>query len=455
MIVQTLLHDGAVRIPSYLHKDCASNIRAACLAMCAENPILDSRMNSVSSSVLPDNPEILPLIRASAYILEKHGLGPVKFLAGFIVPKVLDEPRRDWHVDSWLWENPDVNRTIPPQVGILTYLDDAGVNSGRPLVIPGSHRREVYGHLSFMETKMPHPCEVGFTMSAGDALLLDARVTHGSAHNVISENRICLTLWFMLAFDNLSEQTRATTRYSTVPPNYKDCLGDLYPEYTGNLKPELHVKQAQFPITLRRIDALRHNLNDAAILKDIRSSEDSWIDKYDIYSWYRAIGCAKAPQRILEMGVRYGYAGYAMAMGAQWAGIDNLCYVGVDSEYDQIPSNSTAMENIKRLTDDATVLKISTLSPDEVTRAIASLPRSNSFDIVHVDADHSEDGIQRELALAKFWVKPDGLILVDDIDIPHVKKFTENFCLKYGIVPLHIPTMHGLFIINMKSRTLF
>jgi hypothetical protein len=60
--------------------------------------------------------------------------------------------------------------------------------------------------------------------------------------------------------------------------------------------------------TREKIESFKGTLTDVEIIGDARQPGDDWLDKYDIYSWYHAIGAVHNPTSILEMGVRYGYA---------------------------------------------------------------------------------------------------------------------------------------------------
>lgn len=416
----------------------------------------DYNNNSVSSTVLPDKPDFLHAIHRGVDVLKGLGLRDIKFLAGFVVPKRQGEMRRDWHTDSWMWEQTaDVWLEIPPQVGVLFYLDAAKEDGGAPLIIPSSHRREVLGHLDYLETKIKHPTEMVCEVNAGDALVLDPRTTHASQHNLHTPNRICLTLWYLVDYNNLSEQTKATARASTIDPSFKAQLGELYPEYAGVVASKPHSKKPQFPVTFERIDALRHGKTDAEIIGAAKAPGDDFIDMHETYTWYRAVGCAIAPRNILEMGVRYGYSAIALIEGTGWAGVESVSYLGIDSEFDGIASNEIALVNIqnrRRHPFGTAIVKVSTTNVDETNAAISG---HGIFDLVHIDGDHSADGILREISIAKTWVSPKGVILIDDLDIPHVRAAADKFCDDYGIQPVYLPTFHGMYVIDVRKRVIY
>src|SRR3990167_848191 len=204
-------------------------------------------------------------------------------------------------------------------------------------------------------------------------------------------------------------------------------------------------------IVLDLLRTLRHGKTDAQIIGDAKHPGDDFIDIHETYSWYRAIGCAKAPITILEIGVRFGYAGIALICGAVWAGVKSPSYVGIDAETDGIVSNTIALNNIIDACPvsrngasggTAYIIKANTRYVAAVNAAIAG----QLFDIVHVDGDHSIQGVQNELSIASAAINPTGWILIDDIDTPHIKDAADKFCKSHGIIPLHVPTFHGLYL---------
>lgn len=445
-----LLENGATRILLAFKPDI---LRRECSKLLPDAPSLDKNENSAAISVCPDNPIFLSAIYHGVGILKDMGFDGIRFLAGFIVPKWRGEQRRNWHVDSWLWESADAWKEIPPQVGILYYLDDAKLDTGALLVIPKSHRMEVHGHVDFVETKTPHIDERAMPVDAGDCIVFDPRTTHAVGPNTGIDNRICLTLWYILDIGNLTEQTRATISCSTVPIGYKKDLKSLYPEYTGDLAAKAHSKKPQFPICMQRIAELRHGKSDAEIIGGYKLPQDTFVDIHETYTWYRAIGAAKAPQSILEMGVRYGYSAIALIKGAKWAGVDDVKYVGVDCEYDGIVSNDIALGSIRDI--GGVTAKIINKNTSKLNAVNEEIIGEGVFDIVHIDGDHSPNGVKNELSIAKTWCRPSGLILIDDIDTPCVKEIADQFCAEYGIVPLVIPTFHGMYLVDIRKRTRF
>ncbi len=208
-------------------------------------------------------------------------------------------------------------------------------------------------------------------------------------------------------------------------------------------------------LTLDYIRGFRNGQTDAEIIGAAKQPGDEWfIDHHDTYGWYRAIGAAKEPKRILELGVRYGYALIAMARGAMNDDLHAMpVLTGVDSEFDGIESNTIAHRNIIHCVCYGhgagcphKILKLDTQILDPL-----SLVDRAPFDIIHVDGNHSVDGVQKELAIADALIAKDGWILVDDVDTPHVEKAALEFCARNSIKPVFIPTYHGMLCCPVKD----
>ncbi len=212
-------------------------------------------------------------------------------------------------------------------------------------------------------------------------------------------------------------------------------------------------------IDLEYIRSFRNGQTDAEIIGDAKQSGDEWfVDHHDTYAWYRAIGRAKKPKSILELGVRYGYALIAMAKGAMSDNLSDMPVLyGIDSEFDGIPSNKIARGNIIRHVCFGhgagcphKILKQDTQDTGETTRAILD-HTSGVFGITHVDGNHSPEGIRKELFLALMFTAYDGWILIDDIDTPHVFKAAVEFAAELEKNSVVIPTYHGMLLVDMGN----
>jgi len=145
------------------------------------------------------------------------------------------------------------------------------------------------------------------------------------------------------------------------------------------------------------------------------------------YADFAGLAKKYAPRRILEIGVRFGYSGYAMCLGALAAGMTNVEYVGMDAEYfsmNGVLSNVHAKNNLARLSGHvaATVLSVNT--------QLQPLPPSvlfSRFQLVNVDGDHSYDGCLKDMNAVWPLLDPGGIMIVDDTGMTDVKRAIETF----------------------------
>ncbi len=207
-------------------------------------------------------------------------------------------------------------------------------------------------------------------------------------------------------------------------------------------------------LTLAEVSKYAPGFTDAVIVGDAKQPGDDFVDVNHTYVWYRALAQVTAPRSILEMGVRYGYSGIAMLKGAQSAGIFNSDYVGIDGEVDGVLSNEIARRHLQVVNPrrgSVLIVKANTKDILNEPKSTLDLIRPAAFfDLVHIDGDHSPEGIITEFKLADYWVKPDGIIVVDDMDTPHVCTATVSWCRDHKKEFIIMPTVHGTAVIDMK-----
>ena len=60
------------------------------------------------------------------------------------------------------------------------------------------------------------------------------------------------------------------------------------------------------------------------------------------------------------------------------------------------------------------------------------LPTYNKkFDFIHIDGDHSTEGVYQDLLLCKGLLKPNGIMWMDDIELSSVKQGVNQFLEEY------------------------
>lgn len=129
---------------------------------------------------------------------------------------------------------------------------------------------------------------------------------------------------------------------------------------------------------------------------------------YDYYRTKFEIALRAKPQNICEIGVRWGYSAFsflAAAPAALYIGYDILA--GTHGGIRQTDTFAYAMDFLQEYFPQAQIVLI-----HEDTQQIQSLP--GRFDLIHIDADHSEKASRHDIKMAIEACKPEGLILVDD-----------------------------------------
>ncbi|MDB5387173.1 MAG: methyltransferase, cyclopropane fatty acid synthase [Planctomycetaceae bacterium] len=156
---------------------------------------------------------------------------------------------------------------------------------------------------------------------------------------------------------------------------------------------------------------------------------DSWRRCYEAkYALARLL----RPASILEFGVRAGYSAFAFLSACP-----NGRYVGIDNNSDTHGGFSGAIEHARSLLSgfEATIHQQSSTEymqefreGDETQQTEQPNPFP-SFELVHVDGDHSFHGCLGDLeAAVKFWPRA---ILVDDYwRIPEVHAACDRFAMK-------------------------
>lgn len=155
--------------------------------------------------------------------------------------------------------------------------------------------------------------------------------------------------------------------------------------------------------------------------------------QHTYYASYAGIARKYAPRHVLEIGVRFGYSGLALCLGALAGGAGRVSYVGLDAEffsdsarentYGLYRSNAVAAENFRRFCPEAE-------TEFHTCDTRLGLPESvlkQSFDLINVDGDHSYEGcygdLQRTWPLAALGC----VVVVDDLGMVDVKRAVEQF----------------------------
>ena len=149
----------------------------------------------------------------------------------------------------------------------------------------------------------------------------------------------------------------------------------------------------------------------------------------EYYGDYSGIAKKYPPRRILEIGVRFGYSGFAMCKGALAAGMQNVEYVGMDAEYFSGPtanqsynnyrSNAVAAENFRRFIPEVNTEFITINTQHEQFPPSVAF---SQFDLINVDGDHSYEGCLKDMTNCWPLLRDGGIMIVDDTGMVDVKQ---------------------------------
>jgi predicted O-methyltransferase YrrM len=178
---------------------------------------------------------------------------------------------------------------------------------------------------------------------------------------------------------------------------------------------------------------------------------DGWLSDADYYPLYYALFRTLAPAgratRLLEFGVRTGYAGVAFARAAQGA----ARYLGVDPNLyvrDGLELAGATFQILRSTLADFDFVLLEGYSWDaDIQR---SLLYSGPFDIIHIDGDHTLPGKLFDLELARRLIAPDGVILIDDYDHHTIVSDAVGRALALGWFNefAYVPTKRGLAVLR-------
>ena len=205
-----LRRDGYAVVRGLLSPEKVAQVREMAEATFARVKIEGDLAGTVD--ITHQNPLFRELIRHAPALAVLREYGNPYYFGHAVIHKPRQERRRNWHMDWWGWADAEASGgELPPQVGILYYLQDTGLEQGCLTVLPGSHRSPGDEQIHSLRTNANGACpgEVLVPVQAGDGILLDARCWHASQRNEVLDNRICLTLWYLLQYERLSPEAQA------------------------------------------------------------------------------------------------------------------------------------------------------------------------------------------------------------------------------------------------------
>lgn len=154
------------------------------------------------------------------------------------------------------------------------------------------------------------------------------------------------------------------------------------------------------------------------------------------YSWYSAIASQLWPERILEIGVRFGYSAIALC------GDLAEDYVGIDHEWWE-DSNVYAEKVIGEKCD----VNVTLLTANSQDLPEERLEGQDLFDLAHVDGNHTPGGMCHDLRLVDANLCDGGLIIVDDMKDRELYRYAVNFAGIRGYPVQYLPSLTGTLLI--------
>lgn len=176
--------------------------------------------------------------------------------------------------------------------------------------------------------------------------------------------------------------------------------------------------------------ALSAAMNTMRILKRVNPGDAYYenylgmIEKYkpkfyDVYQLLWAIGIARPPKRILEIGTRTGISLCQLLSAMSRKSIDAIESITCVDPFDQWTSPNLVRANLKYLNlPDAKPQILAMKSEDWFKNRAAQSSTGKlepAFDYILVDGDHSKPAARADLEAAGKLVESDGIIVFDDI----------------------------------------
>ncbi|MDQ3858819.1 MAG: phytanoyl-CoA dioxygenase family protein [Actinomycetota bacterium] len=194
---------------------------------------------------------VLGAARRIERVVDEVGASDIKWISGYVSVKEPRSPALWWHQDWWCWCHPVTFEPSAPQIALLCYFDKTDERTGALRVLPGSHRRSLPLHALLpdahahaegdLEASHPamsdHPDQVTVAASAGDAVVIDYRLLHGTHPNTQARRRDCLILNFAPSWRQLPADIRAHLIRHPAQPTEREKAGGamltLLPHFSG------------------------------------------------------------------------------------------------------------------------------------------------------------------------------------------------------------------------------
>ena len=246
---------GWLVIPGFLDAIEVETVRATLHSALAQpRPACMNRPGNDLVLLRWDEPVISQMLRSReriARLRELIGADDLRWLSGYISSKAPHSPALWWHQDWWCWDHPISFRRAATQVAVLCYLTDTTVGNGALRVLSGSHRQStpMHGHLpephgdEANRLAADHPAmmdcadQVTVPVRAGDAVVLDYRLLHGTHANTTAARRDCILLSFIVDWLRLPNELKAHCAMHPALPRDDEAEAVMASVYAGVLPP--------------------------------------------------------------------------------------------------------------------------------------------------------------------------------------------------------------------------
>jgi hypothetical protein len=222
-LAHSLDHDGFAVVGGFLEAEellearrlVERALQAPCEQACRRphNELFPLRWNSPLVQLLLGSDR---RVRSLADISDADDL---RWISGYISIKEAHSPPLWWHQDWWCWDHPVSYRRAPAQLATLCYLTATSVQNGALRILPGTHHRSapIHAHLPEAHTELAetldpshialsdHPDQLTLSLRAGDAVVMDYRLLHGTHANESAMRRDCVILNFAPSWRRLPD----------------------------------------------------------------------------------------------------------------------------------------------------------------------------------------------------------------------------------------------------------
>ncbi len=248
--------DGFAELPAFV----SSRELIALRAMLARRPHADRACERPHNTLLPlrwDDPAValvLGDVDRVSMLRERVSASDLRWISGYVSIKQPRTPPLWWHQDWWCWDHAVSFRRAPAQLALLIYLSDTDSGNGALRVLPGSHLRsspihallpEAHGELA-AQLDAAHPAfadlpgQATLALRAGDAVVLDYRLLHGTHANASEARRDALLLTFAPSWSELPDDVRGHLIEHPALPSAQEAerggespYAELLPDWAG------------------------------------------------------------------------------------------------------------------------------------------------------------------------------------------------------------------------------